>query len=32
MTDFSFRDKRNADNGHMRSFIIDEKEDRKSVV
>lgn len=26
MTDFSFRDKRNADNGHMRSFIIDEKE------
>lgn len=23
MTDFSFRDKRNRDNGHMRSYIID---------
>ena len=26
MTDFTFRDKRNADNGHMRSFKIDKKE------
>lgn len=26
MTDFSFRDKRNKDNGHMRSYIIDGKE------
>lgn len=26
ITDFSFRDKRNADNGHMRSFTIDGKE------
>lgn len=26
MTDFSFRDKRNRDNGHMRSFIINDHE------
>lgn len=26
MTDFSFRDKRNKDNGHMRSFLIDDTE------
>lgn len=26
MTDFSFRDKRNRDNGHTRSYIIDDKE------
>ncbi len=26
MTDFSFRDKRNADNGHMRSYKIDGRE------
>ncbi len=26
MTDFSFRDKRNGDNGHMRSYIINGKE------
>lgn len=26
MTAFSFRDKRNADNGHMRSYVINEKE------
>lgn len=31
MTDFSFRDKRNADNGHMRSYIINEKEYVDSV-
>ncbi len=26
MTDFSFRDKRNADNGHTRAYVIDGKE------